>query len=517
MPYQTLRPQQAQAIKEAKEAFAEGKRFVVIEAPTGAGKSGIAVAMARAAKNAFLLTGQKILQEQYARDFQDLALLKGRGNYSCLVVETSAATAPCNFNLTYKKCEECQFLLDKSRAVDSSIAMLNYAYFLAELNKNVTAFQKRELLILDEAHNTEAMVMRFVEVELSMQRFIDAGMAVQLPELGRIEDKIAFALKLGGRLEKALERLAEKVNQASIPSPNLAQLKIDIEGLQSNLETLGKIDPKEWVCETHAEGTAPRERWWRFKPVMVAQLAKKLLWRHANKVLMLSATILDAKTFVASLGIEAGEMKFIQIHSDFPVQNRPIFALNTARLNRDSIQSDFPKLLETVKQLFAQHSEQKGIIHSHTYSITERLVKALNNPRIITHTSGEDRQRALERHLNAAYPSVLVTPSMTEGVDLADDLARWQVIVKVPYPNIGDPQINARRAIDPAWYQWRTALTIVQAYGRAIRNKDDHANTYVLDSMFPTWLAGQKKILPIWFLEAVQTSHSRLEIVKNSA
>ena len=95
---------------------------------------------------------------------------------------------------------------------------------------------------------------------------------------------------------------------------------------------------------------------------------------------------------------------------------------------------------------------------------------------------------------------------MTEGVDLADDQARFQIIVKVPYPYLGDPQINARRLTDPAWYEWRTALRIVQAYGRAVRSSEDHATTYILDSMFPMWVSRQQKRLPKWFLEAIAQS-----------
>ena len=40
---------------------------------------------------------------------------------------------------------------------------------------------------------------------------------------------------------------------------------------------------------------------------------------------MMSATILDSKTFCASLGLAHDEVKFIRIESDFPLQNRPVY------------------------------------------------------------------------------------------------------------------------------------------------------------------------------------------------
>jgi ATP-dependent DNA helicase DinG len=99
---------------------------------------------------------------------------------------------------------------------------------------------------------------------------------------------------------------------------------------------------------------------------------------------------------------------------------------------------------------------------------------------------------------------VLLSPSMTEGLDLVGDLARWQVICKLPYPYLGDPQVAARRAEEPGWYDWRTCLTLVQAYGRAVRSEDDHAVTYLLDADAPAFLQRQRGRLPGWFLAAMR-------------
>jgi ATP-dependent DNA helicase DinG len=63
--------------------------------------------------------------------------------------------------------------------------------------------------------------------------------------------------------------------------------------------------------------------------------------------------------------------------------------------------------------------------------------------------------------------------------------------------------VNARRSIDPSWYEWRTALRLVQAYGRAVRSSDDYASTYILDSLFPSWVQRQRSRLPSWFMEAI--------------
>ena len=78
--------------------------------------------------------------------------------------------------------------------------------------------------------------------------------------------------------------------------------------------------------------------------------------------------------------------------------------------------------------------------------------------------------------------TVLISPSLHTGLDLKDELSRFQIITKVPYPNKSDRWTNAKRVADSEWYYWQTALKLIQAYGRSVRSKDDWARTYILDS-----------------------------------
>jgi ATP-dependent DNA helicase DinG len=77
---------------------------------------------------------------------------------------------------------------------------------------------------------------------------------------------------------------------------------------------------------------------------------------------------------------------------------------------------------------------------------------------------------------------VLISPSLALGIDLKDDLSRFQIITKVPYPSLGDRYIREKFERDKQWYNLRTALRLIQAVGRSVRSKDDWAHTYVLDS-----------------------------------
>jgi ATP-dependent DNA helicase DinG len=514
-PYARYRPGQREALQAARLAFGRGKRFVVIEAPTGAGKSAIAVTLGREADSAFVLTAQKLLQDQYLRDFPDLALMKGRANYQCLVEDTHAGAAPCLAGQRFDACGDCSYFLAKADAMAAQVAVMNYAYYLAELN-HAGGFGSRDLLVLDEAHNSEESLMRFVEVYVSQQSLARLGIDVTLPAsdfAAQREYVLDLLPVLVATKAKILLEAAENQRQSENLGADAAQPALtwinhlllaghEIDMLLKRLAMLEQYGA-DWVCEAISEGLTVTAL--RFRPIRVAHFAEQYLFRHAKRVLLLSATILDAETFLRALGVDPKEASFIRVPSSFPVKNRPIYPLNVARLNRDSLEAELPRVAGVIAKLLDHHDE-KGIIHAHSYQILRFLLDhwpAQHRERLVFHQKAQDREDALARHLAAPNGTVLLTPSMTEGIDLAGDLARWQVIIKVPYPYLGDPQVAARRLQDPAWYEWRTALRLVQAYGRVVRSSEDFATTYVLDAHFRAWVGRSRKCLPPWFLEAI--------------
>jgi len=79
----------------------------------------------------------------------------------------------------------------------------------------------------------------------------------------------------------------------------------------------------------------------------------------------------------------------------------------------------------------------------------------------------------------------------------------FQIIAKLPFPDLGDIQIAKRFTEDQDWFTWMTVMTLVQSYGRIMRAPDDAGDTYIIDSNFK-WLAKQNKdLFPTWFREAV--------------
>jgi ATP-dependent DNA helicase DinG len=107
-PFATLRQGQSYILKEIASDFEKDYRYIILEAPTGTGKSPIAIASALSEGSSYICTSTKNLQTQYKKDFPFLQLAKGRNNFTCpklLEQNANVITAdfgPCVGDSKYK-------------------------------------------------------------------------------------------------------------------------------------------------------------------------------------------------------------------------------------------------------------------------------------------------------------------------------------------------------------------------------------------------------------------------------
>ena len=99
-PFPTLREKQSYVLKEIDAAFASGYRHIILEAPTGFGKSPVAIGYCVDIGLVTYCTSTKDLQTQYARDFPFVRVAKGKNNFACEVKDDFIR------NHTYK-CNPC--------------------------------------------------------------------------------------------------------------------------------------------------------------------------------------------------------------------------------------------------------------------------------------------------------------------------------------------------------------------------------------------------------------------------
>jgi Rad3-related DNA helicase len=155
----------------------------------------------------------------------------------------------------------------------------------------------------------------------------------------------------------------------------------------------------------------------------------------------------------------------------------------------------YDRLRAAIKRILAENPNTKGIIHTSSFLFSDEVAR-VHDPRLLVQKRGDDQKELLDRHFADPRPTVLVSPSMTEGVDLKGSRGEWQVLLKVPYPHLKDVVVERKMALDPSWYAWKTVGVMCQAAGRCVRGEADRAKTYVLDACFEDLLRSGGRFFP---------------------
>ena len=297
--------------------------------------------------------------------------------------------------------------------------------------------------------------------------------------------------KFGGMREAIKKDFVKLSRQLDVVSSHYQKIKT----------FLNIYDKDNWVFELLPAGDGKSRRI-QFKPIDVSPYADPVLFKFGQKVLMMSATILDKDAFCESLGIDKKDCAFISLPTPFPAKNRPVITVSMGRMVQAEIDATLPKLVQGIKQILSEHKGEKGIIHAHSYKIANYIKRNIRDKRILIHDSS-NREEVLKKHIRGSEPTVLLSPSMTEGVDLVDDASRFQIICKIPYPYLGDKLVKKRMNKWKWWYSLQTTKTIVQSVGRSIRSEDDFAVTYILDSDFSKFYYRNTYLFPESFRESM--------------
>ena len=535
----TPRSEQARLLAALGDALAESEddpgapRVLVVEAPPGVGKSHIAMTLARWSRDAYLLTSQKLLQDQYEREFgDDLALVKGRDNYLC--ERYHAAPVPTSRGMCRRvrgpSCG-CPYVRAKQRALSAPIFCTNTAYFATLRHWHAEQLRRRRLLIIDEAHNLESQLVGVFTARFSHDE-MRAWFGGPLPRLSMADDYrpilAGHAQRLEGRLEEVRRRL-EALRPTGEPADLVLEMPLTgeeqdlleqrdvLESARARITFFLEAEDREWIVRYPDRAAAELA----LVPLTVAAMAREL-FAECAEITVLSSAYLGHRTVLAEyFGLDESGVRVFATGSPFSLEQRPIVYRPVGPLSQATRARLEPSLFSEVAAILAAHPRDKGLIHVASYEAGRRLVQDLSARapgearRLLWIDSAGGKAGALDLHRASALPTVLVSPALREGVDLPDDLLRFQVLTKLPYPDLGDPWTAARRARDPRWYAVETAKALLQAYGRSCRHADDHGVTYVLDAQFARYLQHYRTLLPEWFLDAagpaLRAAHAGLD------
>ena len=521
-PFENPRADQLETISEIIEAINQGYEYIVLEAGTGTGKSAIAATLSNMSESSYILTITKQLQDQYLRDFKDFRVVKGRANFNCQNYLNQSCSEgkcitegiDCKFSLKNRENEirrdnTCPYYYQKYLALNSKTVISNYYYMFLELNY-VKDFEKRELLIFDEAHNLESTLMDELTLEFSkgdLKEYLNYNLTYEkIDELNnsKYTNWIDFINEIKQGYIEELEKL-ESLNKIELIE-KIAFVRHQIGDCNRFIDNL-TLDPETWIFDWDEDNQIAQ-----FKPLKINNYTRTTLFDYADVCIFMSATILDWKLFSKWLGIPEDKIYAIRRKSPFDIKNNPITAFEDYNLSRSFIKANAPRSNKTIDEILNKHKNEKGIIHTVSLKCRDLIMDKLDNPRLITHDK-ENKTEVIEKFIKSDEPLVLISPSMGEGVDLPGDLCRFQIIYKLPFPDWGDKQINQRTGIDREWYDYKTCLNIVQTHGRGMRYLDDYCHTYVIDNRFKSYIKESypRNFLPDRFRESIEGMEIDLE------
>lgn len=563
-PFDNIRSNQEKVLGEIDQALKSGYKYIFLEAPTGFGKSAVAVALSRFLGSSHICTSTKDLQTQYSKDFPYLYEVKGRNNFPCIVKEDMGIKESCDYGPCLKEDEydclyktrlsdyetklegtiyedidiakyalkkyhdktkqhsqlvqlqwkPCEYFHQKWISVKSSHTIYNYKYFLSDLFYS-SGVNKRKLLILDEAHTLESEVSTFKNFVINKEYLNRFFPKLNLPENKPldVDTYVDFCTHLKERFydyinkgESLVGNDGDKKKAIDAGEKNLIDALAFEKNLSVFLDDL-KSNKDNWLVTSMVKNDNDnRISRIKMEPLDVSNYFVDIFDKGSVSLLM-SATILSKDNLCKAVGLKKDQVKFIKIEeSEFPVEHRPIYLMNVAWLSAKTMSESLPHIAKVIDNLLSVHKNDKGIIHTTSYSQLQFIknnISKNNFVRLIETNPKLDRNDMILKHFESLKPTVLISPSMYLGIDLKDDLSRFQIIVKVPYPDLTDKKISVLKQRNPKWYEWNTILRLIQAYGRSIRNSEDYANTYILDSSISFLLKNGKDMIPKWFSEAI--------------
>lgn len=535
-PNFTYRPNQYEVIERALIALlVEDKKFVVVSSPVGSGKSWIGYQIANVYNHltsienpeTLFLTKTISLQNQYTEDFPRLALLKGADNYECSVdypVPILPKFKHHNSCLYDKRSPECgcSYNLAKEIYVKSPLKLLNYAFYLTGIDR----YQTHGLVVCDEAHNFEESILNMLGMDLDLlslrdlcYRSIGEDLALRFPyplesinklDHSQIEILGNFSSMCMTRINQEIDDLESQLEDESIEVTKLIKVietKLDplkaaanrlaYYGLRLSVMSSSNLDFFSIHYQDKKEDVSP---YFEIKPVFIPEIVNSLIFGMPDKFVFMSAT---ANRIVDSLKLPKEDVELITTPYIFDLANRPFYALNGLKpLNMASYDEVFPLYCGVTDSIISQYPEDTNvIIHSVSYKNAELYKEnSAFKDRIFIPTS--EQVRDLKQYIEKGM--IVVSPSITEGVDLGEGLGRVQIFMKCPYPYLGDLWVKKKMEFDEGWYGYATMLAIIQGSGRGVRSPTDRADTFILDPSFKRLYYKTLDYLPDWFDKSIQ-------------
>ncbi|WNN12396.1 DNA helicase [Chryseobacterium phage MA9V-2] len=480
------------------------------------------------------------------------AMLKGKSNYRCdanfqpytqgvcemrrVKPEVAAETMPCAAN--------CGYVQSYLGAKEAQIRVYNYHLWLSYANfvGSHHALLKGDVVkVFDECHKVDDIMDGFANVKIGLQfmKALDNAIAsidlmlntISQPFQEHIKDaKIQYAevyrMVLTGNIPvadiqaqfmKAMqvvttfynnnhiieELIIEVSEQYSKEIRKGVELPFTISALFEYETFVTKCSMMYYDCKNISADKFVVNYDAGDNSLTIANISTADRFQNLFKdklscpIVFMSATVGNAEYFITYMGLKPEDVGIIDVDSLFDFSRSPIIATQPLlSMNPANKDANLPELVKYVVQIMKAHHSHNGVIHTANKSIARYLWDNLppeQRSRIITYSNAAEKRTAVET-LTPTSNKVIIAYSMEEGVDLKDDLCRFQIITKLSWAYLGDYVIKRKADVYPEWYVMSTLNKILQTFGRGNRHIDDYCINYVTDTSFTRVLGGMDSV-----------------------
>lgn len=475
----TPRPVQVAALSWLAENW--DAQVLCLNVPVGGGKSAIAKAVAEVeGRGCHIITPSNILVDQYCSTYPKHNALKGRTHYSCHGIATFSCQEWVDIS-GEEACNNCPYTEAKNRALQESTFFNPMSMYFLTLNAK---WATPKTLIVDEAHTLSGMLLQMCGTRMRKSEY-------------RFNEEHTNEVTLVPWLRQQLRKLAELAKIYKKDNKKFLQVTREISNLQLTLNGLSENAQNYaiWIEDGRFKGRP--EQFLNIRPIRPPQfVVRKLL--SARRIILMSGTLFD--TDIKDL-LGDTPYKMLDLPSPIPVANRIVqYSPVSFPMNKDT---DGYRIVQAVEDEIKKHPTYNALVHV-TYALSKRLAPQFRIP--ILYNDQTNKDEVLDEFKRRG--GVFLAAGCAEGVDLPGDMCRLNIIPKLPFPDLSDPVVRKRKAVDGGeiWYQLQTFKTLIQQIGRSTRGETDWSLTIVKDPNFPRLYSRIKEFLPKSFKEAIKWS-----------
>ena len=450
-------------------------------------------------------------------------------------------------DLGYPCALECEYVKARKKAVKSTVTLMTYQLFLYSMyldkksDHGQSAFKQRDIVFCDECHNIpdiiqskfspsynpttieKLMTIYYAAVNKNMQLFDDVDCNITSkyteqelngklndiyfrlgkPDNSKTEDYdiVNELLKIYEDFGLTADMLENEIGQAKRKGKILSKDEIKVYKTISFyrnqmcywgdlFRAIGSIaNGQDYLLKKIDEDEVTKTKNITFSCVKEDWLIYCYLLSEASWKVMTSATVGGKLAFEENIGTkytQDGCMKFDRVPSTFDFTKSPVYFLNRYKMSFREKDKSFESLKPVIFNICKKFEGQRGIIQTGSYELAKKLMfyapKEIQD-RLLMYNGSKEKISMVNEH-KMRDDSILIGPTLAEGVDLPDDLCRFIIILKVPYPNMKDQLVKEKIKLFPLWYNSKTSNSIIQGIGRGVRNNHDYCETYILDACF---------------------------------